>query len=70
MTKIRKIPYIIMLLVGLLSLILSVIVKDYNQAGWVFSATMWTLIAYSCDLRNTKLQKQIDDLNGDNSTKS
>jgi hypothetical protein len=55
-----------MLIVSLITLIVNLIASDYYAALLVAGILAWVGVAFMAELRCVKLQKQIDELNGNN----
>ena len=66
MTRITKFIYIVMFIIGITTLITRLITKEYFRASDEFAILCWIGVAFMNELRCIKLQKQIDELNGDN----
>ena len=66
MTNFSKLTYAMMLPVSLITMIVNLIASDYYAALLVAGILAWVGVAFMAELRCVKLQKQIDELNGNN----
>jgi hypothetical protein len=66
MTKLSKFIYAMMLVVSLTTIVTNFITTNYNNVIMVFGTLCWVGAAFVTELRCIKLQKQIDELNGNN----
>ena len=66
MTKLSKFIYAMMLVVSLIAITTNLIAGDYDNAVRVTGTLLWVGVAFMAELRCIKLQKQIDELNGNN----
>ena len=66
MTRLSKILYITMVIVAITVIASKLITKDYNGAANEFSLLCWVGVAFMYELKCVKLQKQIDESNGNN----
>jgi len=66
MTKLSKFIYAMMLVVSLIAITTNLIAGDYDNAVRVTGTLLWVGVAFMVELRCIKLQKQIDELNGNN----
>ena len=66
MTKLSKIIYIFMFTLCVVTIIARLINKDYHRAGDEFALLCWVGVAFMNEMRCIKLQKQIDNSNGNN----
>ena len=66
MTNLSKFIYAMMLAVSLTTITVNLIASDYNTAIMATGTLLWVGAAFVTELRCIKLQKQIDELNGNN----
>ena len=66
MTRLSKILYITMVIVAITVIASKLITKDYNGVANEFSLLCWVGVAFMYELKCVKLQKQIDESNGNN----
>lgn len=66
MTKLSKFIYVMMLIASLTTITTNLIAANYNNAMMAFGTLAWVGVAFMAELRCVKLQKQIDNLNGNN----
>jgi hypothetical protein len=66
MTKLSKFIYAFMLVVSLSAITTNLIAGDYDKVVRVTGTLLWVGVAFMAELRCIKLQKQIDELNGNN----
>lgn len=66
MTKLSKFIYGIMLVASLTTITTNLITANYSTAMMAFGTLCWVGVAFMAELRCDKLQKQIDNLNGNN----
>ena len=66
MTKLSKIIYITMAILGITVLVTNLITEDYVGAANEFSLLCWIGVAFMYELKCVKLKKQIDESNGNN----
>ena len=66
MTKLSKFIYAMMLVTSLTTITTNLITSDYSKAMMVTGTLLWVGVAFMVELRCIKLQKQIDELNGNN----
>jgi hypothetical protein len=64
MTKLSKFIYIAMAIIGITTFVTRLITKEYHRAGDEFALLCWVGVAFMNELRCIKLQKQIDESNG------
>ena len=66
MTKLSKFIYAMMLVASLTTITTNLIAGDYDKAMMATGTLLWVGVAFMAELRCNKLQKQIDELNGNN----
>ena len=66
MTKLSKFIYAMMLAVSLITITVDLIKSNYDDAIMATGTLLWVGAAFVTELRCIKLQKQIDELNGNN----
>jgi hypothetical protein len=66
MTKLSKFTYAIMLAVSLITITTNLIASEYNTVIMATGTLCWVGVAFMMELQCIKLQKQIDELNGNN----
>ena len=62
MTKLSKIIYIVMAIIGVVTFIVRLITKDYVRAMDEFALMCWVGVAFMNEMRCVKLQKKIDEM--------
>ena len=62
MTKLSKIIYIVMAIIGVVTFIARLITKDYVRAMDEFALMCWVGVAFMNEMRCVKLQKKIDEM--------
>lgn len=66
MTTLSKIIYITMVIVAIITMVTSLVTKDYVNAMNQIALMCWIGVAFMYEKRCIKLQKQIDETNGYN----
>jgi hypothetical protein len=66
MTKLSKFIYAMMLVASLTTITTNLIAGDYDKSIMATGTLLWVGVAFMAELRCNKLQKQIDELNGNN----
>jgi hypothetical protein len=66
MTKLSKFIYGMMLFASLTTVTTNLIAGNYDKAIMATGTLLWVGVAFMAELRCIKLQKQIDELNGNN----
>ena len=66
MTKLSKFIYGMMLFASLTTVTSNLIAGNYDKAIMATGTLLWVGVAFMAELRCIKLQKQIDELNGNN----
>ena len=66
MTKLSKFIYAMMLAVSLTTITINLMTSNYNTAIMATGTLCWVAAAFMAELKCIKLQKQIDELNGNN----
>jgi len=66
MTKLSKFIYGIMFVASFTTITTNLFAADYSTAMMAFGTLCWVGVAFMAELRCDKLQKQIDNLNGNN----
>ena len=70
MTKLSKFIYWLMLVICLAGITMGILAKNYNSVMDDFALLCWVGVAWVMEKRCINLQKQIDELYGNNQTKS
>ena len=66
MTRLSKFIYAMMLIASLTTITTNVITADYGKAMMATGTLLWVGVAFMYELKCVKLQKQIDESNGNN----
>ena len=66
MSRLSKIIYGTMLLLSLTSIITNLIEANYEYASIYFGTLCWVGVAFGMELKCIKLEKQIENLHGNN----
>lgn len=66
MTKLSKSIYITMVIVAIITIVTSLVTKDYINVMNQVALMCWIGVAFMYEKRCIKLQKQIDETNGYN----